>query len=261
MMQSATKNTQQKELFKKILIPTDFSEASWQAIEHALTIAKAGQTRLIFAHILDAPPINPAIIPDRYIKELQAERIKMVQQKLQEYADYCESEAHANILHKSMVMPGRAASKILQMAQMENVDLIILGSAGASRLMESVSLEVIDKAECPILSIPQRTKSQPFTRLIFLPRSTNQSEETLNYLKQVCASYQLSLNISAPAVGSAKNLLPLHTVGPEALAAIMLDHDPATRVLQKKWIQTLIRDEHMPLFVFQCKSHLNNESQ
>lgn len=257
MMQSADK----KVGFKKILIPTDFSEASWQATEHALIIAKPGYTRLIFAHILDEAPINPAIIPDRYIKELQAERIKMVQKQFRVYEEYCESKGQASILHKSMVMPGRAASKILQMAQMEEVDLIVLGSAGASRLMESVSLEVIDKAECPILSIPQRSKSLPFTHLIFLPRSTNQSEETLGYLKQICDNYQLSLNISSPSIGSIKDLLPLHAAGPEALPAIMLDHDPATRIQQKKWIQTLIRDEHMPLFVFQCKSHLNNENQ
>lgn len=258
MMHSAAKNANKKLLFKKILIPTDFSEASWQAIEHALTIAKAGNTNLIFAHILNEPPINPAIIPDRYIKELQAERIKRVQQQLQTYEEYCENNAGACVQHKSIVMPGRAASKILQMAQMENVDLIILGSAGASRLMESVSLEVIDKANCPILSIPQRTKSQPFTNLIFLPRTTNHSKETLFYLKQICESYKLSLNISPLPNSDEKDLRYLRVAGPESLPAIMLDDDPTMRVQQKKWIQALIRDEHMPLFVFHSESHLIN---
>lgn len=247
--------------FKNILIPTDFSEAAWQATEYALSIASPGYTRLIFAHVLNAPPINPAIIPDRYVKELQAERIKMVRRQLQVYEDYCENIPDKCITHKSMVMPGRAASKILLMAQNEGVELIVLGSAGVSRLMESVSLEVIDKAKCPVLSIPQRSQSPKFNQLVFLPRSTSQSHKALKYIKRLSIEYKLELHISPLSFDSSASLPNLGPLNPESLLAIMLDSDPTARIQQKRWIQTLIRDEHKPLFIFQSPSKQSNENQ
>ncbi|MEL7532418.1 MAG: universal stress protein, partial [Bacteroidota bacterium] len=245
--------------FKNILIPTDFSEAAWQATEYAMSIASPGYTRLIFAHVLNEAPINPAIIPDRYVKELQAERIKMVRRQLQVYEDYCERTQGGCITHKSMVMPGRAASKILLMAQNENVDLIVLGSAAASRLMESVSLEVIDKAQCPVLSLPHKSHSPQFSQLIFLPRSTSHSQKALQYVKQLSTEYHLDLHISPLSLDMPQSLPRLRLSSPEALLAIMLDSDPATRLQQKRWIQTLIRDEHKPLFIFQSPSKQQNE--
>ncbi len=253
--------TPSKMMFRNILIPTDFSEAAWQATEYAMSIASPGYTRLIFAHVLNEAPINPAIIPDRYVKELQAERIKMVRRQLQVYEDYCDSTPKGCITHKSMVMPGRAASKILLMAENENVDLIILGSAGASRLMESVSLEVIDKASCPVLSLPQKTHSPKFSQLVFLPRSTSQSQKALQYVKRLSTEYHLDLHISPLSLDIPDSLPRLRLSSAESLLAIMLDSDPATRLQQKRWIQTLIRDEHKPLFIFQSPTKQSNENQ
>lgn len=247
MIKSTTSTIPQQRI-KNILVPTDFSDASWQAAQFALRLASKHQSKLIFAHILEEAPINPAIIPDRYVKELQADRIRLIRQKLEAYEEYCDLKGHC-ALHKSIIMPGRAASMIIQMATNENIDLIVMGSAGASRLLESVSLEVIDKADCPVIFLPHRLEVSPFRDLVFLPRSTTQSAQAIGYLKAFCEANQLDLHI-APAQGlSEQNLRSFRLLGPESILSVRLAKDPAERLIQRRDLQQLIRNEHMPLFI------------
>lgn len=133
---------------KKILFPTDFSEASEAAFQHAVALAQETGARLIIVHV-EEPPLpygeSLATLPASVDQELQ-KRLMSIQPS----EDVpCE--------HRLLI--GDPASEIVRLAEAEKVDLIVMGThgrTGLSRLiMGSVAEAVVRRASCPVYTIKQ----------------------------------------------------------------------------------------------------------
>jgi nucleotide-binding universal stress UspA family protein len=138
---------------RRILAPTDFSEPSKQAIAYAFELAQTSEAKLVLLHV-----VEPVDYPMRSYPHLVTTMM-----------DYLERQAHldlAQMLPEAQdvkvevvrrVVRGIPYRTIVEVAEAENVDLIVMathGRTGLSHLvMGSVAERVVRTAPCPVLTI------------------------------------------------------------------------------------------------------------
>jgi len=144
---------------RRILCPTDFSDFSRRALEHAVAIARWYESTITVLHVFSTAPVAadaPGAPSHEPIVLTRADRDQM----LAEMQRFIEAEPAPGIPVEAMMREGNAASEILNQAIALNVDLLVIGTHGRSGferlLLGSVTEKVLRKAACPVLSVPPR---------------------------------------------------------------------------------------------------------
>jgi nucleotide-binding universal stress UspA family protein len=145
--------------FKKILCPTDFSEASHCGIKMAREMALQLDSEIILLNVhkpipqLPTPRMQATDITfdvSAYEKEIIAD----AEVSLKELADQLLGE---DVKTKLLVHMGTPSKEILQVAEDEEVDAIFIathGRTGLSRIFfGSTAQRVVRRAPCPVLTI------------------------------------------------------------------------------------------------------------
>ena len=141
---------------RRVLCPIDFSEFSKRAYRYALSIACHYRAKLVLQHVVEIwgyPyadfTASPILLNESY-ERLREE----VEPQLQELVN---TGPHNGVETELIVQLGMASDSILDLAQDQKADLIIMGTHGRrgfDRLMlGSVTEAVMRKASCPVLTV------------------------------------------------------------------------------------------------------------
>jgi nucleotide-binding universal stress UspA family protein len=148
--------------FSKILVAIDGSQPSIDAADYAIKLAKKDNSELIAITVLDISTpkrLSSSFItaPTYGLKELEEER-KEAQQWLDTIAKRVEKRE--NSIFKSEIIEdsiSRVGSSIVDYAEHENVDLIVIGTRGRTgfkkMLLGSVASDVVTYAHCPVMVV------------------------------------------------------------------------------------------------------------
>ena len=139
--------------FERILLPTDFSGFSFQALRHALALARRFKTRLRVVHVIqdvysrgDAKPAFPR--PDAADARKMAER---------ETHAFMAAAREAGIDYEVQIREGNPWREIQAAAEEMPADLVVMGThgrSGAERfLLGSVVEKLIHRLPCPIMTV------------------------------------------------------------------------------------------------------------
>ena len=141
---------------KKICCPTDFSEPSQEALKVACEMAAHFAAELILVHVVTPIPVIPihddptSFNLPLYEKEMEESAAKALKKMQQE-------KVSEGIRSRTMVLQGDAATQIVNLADEENMDMIIIATHGFTGwrkfMFGSVTEKVIRYANCPVLSI------------------------------------------------------------------------------------------------------------
>ena len=138
-------------MYKKILIPTDGSKSSHEEIKRAERLIDSEGEIIILA-------VAKKLTPTRFESKTKIakfnERMKLEAKK---NAQDMKNKLNTPALVRCEIVVGAPADTIIQVAQDENVELIIISSSGKSGvkiLIGSVAQRVIKQAECDVLMIP-----------------------------------------------------------------------------------------------------------
>jgi len=138
--------------YRKILLGYDGSENGKRALERAIALAVAHRAaiRIVVAANTILPVYGPA--PSYQPPDYADEVVKMGQKSL---ADALARTKEAGAQASGFVKEGLAAEVILNAADSEAVDLIVVGRRGMSDvkrfLMGSVSSSVVNHSKCDVL--------------------------------------------------------------------------------------------------------------
>jgi nucleotide-binding universal stress UspA family protein len=141
--------------FRHILAPTDFSEYSKQAIASALELAKKFGAKLTILHVIELPPypVEGYVAPSlsaTFMDDLERQATTDLAQLVP------EAEA-ANVEVARVIVVGTPYRKIIDTAEAEQVDLIVMATAGRTGfshlVMGSIAERVVRTASCPVLTI------------------------------------------------------------------------------------------------------------
>jgi nucleotide-binding universal stress UspA family protein len=139
----------------RILAPTDFSELSKQGLERALELAETFGANLTLLHVVEPPPypvegIVPAHLGATLLDDLEREANN-------ELAHILRPPPGSKVAVTRRVVIGVPYRKIIEVAEEEKADLIVMtthGRTGLSHLvMGSVAEKVVRTAPCPVLTI------------------------------------------------------------------------------------------------------------
>lgn len=141
---------------KKILAPTDFSDLSKRGVRYALEIARDTSAEVIIYVAIDVASEwhdRPAITRP-YHDMLEDTRKQLDKFLADHFADCIDL-----IEVRQVVEFGAPAGNILEIAQREGVDMIVMsthGRTGLSHMMlGSITEKVVARAPCPVLVVPR----------------------------------------------------------------------------------------------------------
>jgi universal stress protein A len=141
---------------KKILFPTDLSPASQHAMTWATSLARDSGATLIIVHVEEPPTAYGG--GELYYGADQTLNRAELHKALVEITP-CDPAVPC--LHKLLV--GDPASAIIEEANREKVDLIVMGTHGRTGLkrlvMGSVAEAIVRRAKCPVLTVKQPEES------------------------------------------------------------------------------------------------------
>ena len=139
---------------QKILVPIDDSETSQKALEPAFSLAKQYSSEICILNVIQSSKI-PATIYTVRIHEEERESARERSKRLLGKALTKAVEAGVKASMKSEY--GEPADKIVQIAEAEGFNLIVMGAKRKSAMrrfiLGSVTRKVIQTAHCPIFIV------------------------------------------------------------------------------------------------------------
>jgi nucleotide-binding universal stress UspA family protein len=165
---------------KRIMVPTDFSETSKMALEHAAFLSRLLHAELLLVHVQAYNPFYFEIPEPLLVIKDTSKLDKFIEDKLIELRDEIEKEY--GVKSRYMSPRGQVSNEIMQLAQKEKTDLIIMGTHGAKGFEElfigSNAHKVVELAPCPVLTIQEHVAKPGFTNIVLpIDRSVHSREK------------------------------------------------------------------------------------
>jgi nucleotide-binding universal stress UspA family protein len=137
---------------QRILVATDFSDGSREALTFALGVARQFQSRIFLVHVIPAAVFRYVSPEDSEEAALQAKRFAAQEMGRLVAKAGCAGQVQEEILCRDAVWP-----MLQEFAKANAVDLIVLGTHGRShvkrRLLGPVAEEIFRLAERPVLTV------------------------------------------------------------------------------------------------------------
>ena len=137
-------------MIKNVLVPVDGSEGADRAIEQAIMIAKMCDAKINFLYVanINQLAIN-AVLSDAILDSVTNAGNVILERAMEMVPE--------GILKESFSDTGAPAVVVLDFAESNNIDLIIMGSRGLGVvkgvLLGSVSQYVVEQAKCPVMVV------------------------------------------------------------------------------------------------------------
>lgn len=139
--------------WRRILVPLDFSLTSLRALGIAVPLARHSNARLLLLHVIEPNPY-PTGMEGAVLVMSDAVITQNVKRQLPQVA---RRFIPKSIRATSLIGHGRAADVIVEKAEANDVDLIVLsthGHTGLDRLlMGSTAEQVVRQAKCPVFVV------------------------------------------------------------------------------------------------------------
>lgn len=158
---------------KRIILPTDFSENAYNAICYALQLYKNEECTFYLLHTY-----TPAIYQAEYVlhspgqiglgdiyQESSESQLKELKKRI--LGDF-NNKKHTIMSHSAF---NTLVDEIVETAQNENADLVIMGTQGATGAKEILigtnTVHVIKKTCCPVIAVPPNFKYENPKEILF----------------------------------------------------------------------------------------------
>ncbi|MEM6769608.1 MAG: universal stress protein [Bacteroidota bacterium] len=164
-------------MINKILVPIDFSRGSSAALHYAEAFAVAVDAELLkVIHVFS--PQTATTASSVYVPSME----DLMHERDQQLSTFLEQNpAPAGLRRTSELLLGFAADKII--AEGEHFDLIILGTDGETDLLEevfgSVSSAVAQKANAPVLLVPNKARFKDYQHVLYASNSLSLSRNAV----------------------------------------------------------------------------------
>lgn len=151
----------------KILVPVDFSPGSRGAVELARAMASKFGSSLDVLHVWEPPryviPEVTVQLPGEPQQTLMDFARSEAGKEMERFLGALERDAGGQV--RGRLESGDPTEVILELAQRERYDLIVMGTHGRTGLSHlfigSVAERVVRRASCPVLTVREAAKSGP----------------------------------------------------------------------------------------------------
>lgn len=147
---------------KNILLPTDFSENSWNAIKYALKFLENNNCNFYLLHVTrisdyangDSPIVPMSNSIEKTLLEVTKKKLHELITKIKELT----IDKNHNFF--ALTSTDYFTDAIRNQIQEKSVDLIVMGTKGASGIKKVIigsnTGDIITKVKCPVLVVPEK---------------------------------------------------------------------------------------------------------
>lgn len=140
-------------MFRKILVPTDASDAAQRALIMALELAKKYDSQILLLHVVYTPEALGYTLSGGI--SVPQEEISIYGRDVLEATLVGINTGTVNLEKKQK--PGHPAVAILEEVKSGQFDLVVMGNRGygpiIGSMLGSVSQRILSKAECPVIIV------------------------------------------------------------------------------------------------------------
>ncbi|HRK53464.1 MAG TPA: universal stress protein [Cyclobacteriaceae bacterium] len=190
---------------KKILVPCDFSDSAVQAFKFAVEIANQSKGEILLLNVVELPVIHENVMmptfsfEDTFLKEMKERADKDFNKMKTKWAKEGPKVS-------TFVEYGAPTPIISQFVEKKKVDLVVMGTKGASGLKEffvgSNTEKIVRWSPVPVISIKKSVKVSSIKNIVF-PSTLRADEEKLTMrVKALQAFFKAKLhvvNVNTPA--------------------------------------------------------------
>ncbi len=176
---------------RQILIPTDFSKVSKNAIQYGLDLYMDTDSEFEITHIYNPSfdPVQPELI------DSSAPMIEVLKENMDSLMKDIENRSGFQIVNS--IELGFTEDTLLEKSS--DYDLVIMGTTGTNSILDklfgSVSSDVAANAKCPVLLIPPEVKFKGMENIIFYSDCENNCEKIIDKITAFAQRYGSKLHI------------------------------------------------------------------
>ena len=186
----------------RVLLPTDFSDNSFEAIRYALMTFKDMECKFHLLHTY-MPPIyhteyligSPGQIGlGDVIREAAVNNLDKLQSRLE---DQYKNSKHTFDGH---VCLNTLTNQVIEMVEEKKIDLIVMGTKGATGAQEILfgthTVHIIKKAKCPVIAIPPNFEYEAPKEILFpTDYEVDFKKEALDILLKIARQHISSIEV------------------------------------------------------------------
>ncbi len=177
---------------KKILFPTDFSDAATNAFVHALEFAKVVNAELILLHTFEIPVYDSQFFPENYASiysSIELAKFEMFKDEIPKLRTIAAERNLEDIVIKHRLMDGDLIYNLKNAVEEDSIDFVIMGTNSVSDWTKfftgSNTESVISGVEVPVLCIPIDAKYKKVKTIGFTTRYREKDKKELKKVLKI----------------------------------------------------------------------------
>jgi nucleotide-binding universal stress UspA family protein len=182
---------------KRILVPTDFSSTAEKAFRLAVEIAVKAKGTVILYHTyipVESTFIGTEKTRKQYNAHAEANIVKRLQRLKKKVTGDVIDVAVSTIVGRSPLI-----DNILGFAEHNHIDLIVMGTQGASGLKKTiigtVAARVIENSDLPVLLVPSRYELEEVKQIMFATNFRASDKKALTLVDAIAKLYNADITV------------------------------------------------------------------
>ena len=188
---------------KKILVPTDFSKPAQIAIDVAGDIARKANAQLILLHVVEeASGTSFNITGEVDVSggwEDKLFTMKLIERSKKQMAKLLEEVKASGVKVKQELRLGTAFHGMRDIITEQKVDLVVMGTAGHSKLEEMIigtnTEKVVRHSKCPVLTVQKKPATTDFKNIVYATSMSKDEEVFSRIVRNTQQMYDATVHL------------------------------------------------------------------
>ncbi len=195
----------------KILLPIDFSAAGTNALRFVASDLLIDQLHVLLYHCFI--PLQSGFYSRLHGEEENCQEEQRLRANLQRLAKKLQG-LRPDATTEVYVDRGVARKNLLRFAQNNQVELIVMGTTGATGLKEkllgSLTADILANSHCPVIAVPQRYRPRIIKKVVFCSGYQWEDVEAIKTLITLFPSADIEIvHVEEPKSSSSRHSQPL----------------------------------------------------
>jgi nucleotide-binding universal stress UspA family protein len=181
----------------RILVPTDFSPTAERAFRLAAELASKTKGTIILFHANEKeeiPYFDSIEKKNEYQKQLETKQLKRLQRLKKKVVS-----PEMNVMVSTIVSQKPVVKNMLSFAKQNQVELIVMGTQGASGLKKtivgSVTSNIIERSKIPVLVVPEKYEWKNPKEIVFATDYHCEDRPALSFTLSVAKVFNANVTV------------------------------------------------------------------
>ena len=186
----------------KIVVPMDFSEQSMIALGQSYNLAREYGAEILLVHVMEEGGLLPKMVTAKQLADMK----KDIQKRLDKVAEDTSKKSKINV--DTMIAKGKVYEKIIEVSEMVDALMIIMGSNSQKKLrarfIGSNALRVVREAKCPVITIKGKHHREGCKNIVLPLDLTKETKDKVRHSIEVAklGSYKAAIRVVSVLQGS-----------------------------------------------------------